>query len=82
MEVSMSMFLFRRLSFVLYILCFLGDLYDLILANTNIALQSIGTAVHPSSGGPKYTIDTSVLPYTADTVGYKHLSGRPTDRAY
>ena len=32
---------------------------------------------HPSSGGPRYTIDTSVFPYTADTEGYKRLSGKP-----
>ena len=32
---------------------------------------------HPSNGGPRYTIDTSVFPYTADTEGYKRLSGKP-----
>ena len=31
----------------------------------------------PSKGGPRYTIDTSVFPYTADTEGYKRLSGKP-----
>lgn len=31
----------------------------------------------PSNGEPKYTIDTSVFPYTADTVGYSLLSGKP-----
>lgn len=35
------------------------------------------TAGQPSNGGPKYTIDTSVLPYTAETEGYSCLSGRP-----
>ena len=34
---------------------------------------------HPSSGGPRYTIDTSVFPYTADTEGYKRLSGKPIE---
>ena len=33
----------------------------------------------PSSGGPRYTMDTSVFPYTADTEGYKRLSGRPVN---
>ena len=33
--------------------------------------------LHPSNGGPKYTMDTSVLPYTADTDGYRRLSGNP-----
>ena len=32
---------------------------------------------YPSSGCPKYTIDTSVLPYTAETAGYKFTSGKP-----
>ena len=32
---------------------------------------------HPSNGGPKYTIDTSVFPYTADIDGYSLLSGKP-----
>lgn len=31
----------------------------------------------PSIGSPRYTIDTSVFPYTADTVGYNFLPGRP-----
>ena len=33
----------------------------------------------PSSGGPRYTMETSVFPYTADTEGYKRLSGRPVN---
>lgn len=32
---------------------------------------------YPSNGGPRYTMDTSVFPYTADTVGNSFLSGRP-----
>lgn len=33
---------------------------------------------HPSSGCPKYTIVTSVFPYTADTEGYNCVSfGKP-----
>ena len=38
------------------------------------------TFAQPSKGGPRYTIDTSVLPYTADTEGYKRLSGNPAKK--
>ena len=38
------------------------------------------TFAQPSKGGPRYTIDTSVLPYTADTEGYKRLSGNPANK--
>lgn len=31
----------------------------------------------PSSGCPRYTIDTSVFPYTAEMAGYNRFSGRP-----
>lgn len=31
----------------------------------------------PSRGCPKYTIETSVFPQTADIAGYSFLSGRP-----
>lgn len=43
------------------------------------SLQEWGEPVsyQPSKGGPRYTIDTSVLPYTAETLGYSCLSGSP-----
>ena len=36
-------------------------------------------AYQPSRGGPRYTMETSVLPYTADTLGYSCLSGNPAN---
>lgn len=44
----------------------------------SMELQCVRRAAgQPSNGGPKYTIDTSVLPYTAETEGYSCLSGSP-----
>lgn len=36
--------------------------------------------IYPSRGGPRYTMDTSVFPYTADTDGYRRLSGKPENQ--
>lgn len=42
------------------------------------SLKVPASGYQPSAGGPKYTMDTSVFPYTAETVGYNFFfTGRP-----
>ena len=59
----------------------MSKLRDQIVARNqyeySIAMKTSEWYAHPSNGGPKYTIDTSVFPYTADIDGYSLLSGKP-----
>ena len=52
-----------------------SDIFDNILGD--LQKSSERESYQPSKGGPRYTIDTSVLPYTAETLGYSCLSGNP-----